>query len=292
MPRWNAAETGSDRVALANDAGMGRVSLLGAVAGTLVAYGAFVVLFAIASAIATAISDDVDLPNLNWEQLGIVSSLIVAAVLLVSYFFGGYVAGRMARRGGAVNGLLVFVLSLLVIVLLTLLINAVVDNEAAIVANLRNAGIPTSWEEWGDAATIAGLASLAAMLVGAVLGGIVGERWHGKLARRAMDPSVGAQARHREMAAERQQAAEDRGRAQSPPPPEPRRDREDEPAPAESANTGWGASRPWARDSTGEPGPREAAPERGPTPAPDRETDRGPRVTRRPRPGPPSGRSR
>ncbi len=284
MPRWNAAETGSDRVALANEAGMGRISLLGVVAGTLVAYGAFVVLFAIASAIATAISDDIDLPNLNWAQLGIVSSLIVAVVLLLSYFFGGYVAGRMARRSGAVNGVLVFVLSLLVMVVLTLLVAVAVDNKDAIAANLRNAGIPTTWDEWGDAATIAGLASLVAMLLGAVLGGIAGERWHGKLARRAMDPSVGAQARHQQLAAERQQAAEEQSWRQPPPPDEPRRDREEEQAPAGQGDTAWGASRPWAtRSSEGAP-QRETGRETHPGPPADREAGTGPRVTRRPRP--------
>jgi hypothetical protein len=34
--------------------------------------------------------------------------------------------------------------------------------------------------------TLAGIASLAAMLVGALLGGVLGERWHSKLTRRAV----------------------------------------------------------------------------------------------------------
>ncbi len=268
---------------------MGRISLLGVLAGALVAYGAFVVLFAVASAIGTAISDDIDLPNLNWEQLGLVSALIVAAVLLVSYFFGGYVAGRMARRSGAINGLLVFVLSLLVVVALTLLVNALVDNEDAIAQNLRNAGIPTSWDEWGDTATIAGLASLAAMLVGAVLGGAVGERWHGKLIRRAMDPSGGARARHQQMAADRQAAEEQSWRQPSSPPPPPGREHEEtvgdgapQPAQPQTAQqTAWGANRTWASD----PRP-QSEPAAGPAPAPS-QAGSGPRVTRRPRTGPP-----
>jgi hypothetical protein len=36
------------------------------------------------------------------------------------------------------------------------------------------------------AGTIAGIGSLAAMLVGALLGGVLGERWHSKLTRRAV----------------------------------------------------------------------------------------------------------
>ncbi|MDP9209899.1 MAG: hypothetical protein M3O65_15710, partial [Actinomycetota bacterium] len=49
--------------------------------------------------------------------------------------------------------------------------------------NLRSIGIPTSGEEWAEIGTIVGLGSLLAMLAGSVLGGILGERWHGKLPR-------------------------------------------------------------------------------------------------------------
>jgi hypothetical protein len=37
----------------------------------------------------------------------------------------------------------------------------------------------------------AGIGSLAAMLVGALLGGMLGERWHTKLTRRAASPKYG-----------------------------------------------------------------------------------------------------
>jgi hypothetical protein len=38
---------------------------------------------------------------------------------------------------------------------------------------------------------IAGIAALVIMLIGSMLGGISGERWHGKLVARALDPSIG-----------------------------------------------------------------------------------------------------
>jgi hypothetical protein len=55
---------------------------------------------------------------------------------------------------------------------------------------------------------VAGLASLVAMLVGSILGGLSGERWHGNLAKRAHDPSMGREAQAREEAidAEKRQA--------------------------------------------------------------------------------------
>ena len=50
----NALETRKDRVAMAQDAGLGRVSLVSVLAGTLVAYGAFAVVLAITAAVAKA----------------------------------------------------------------------------------------------------------------------------------------------------------------------------------------------------------------------------------------------
>jgi hypothetical protein len=118
-------------------------------------------------------------------------------VLFISYFFGGYVAGRMARRAGAVNGVLVFVLAVLVAIGAGVAIGAQADTEA-VVSNLRSLGVPTSGSEYGAIGTVAGLASLVAMLVGSILGGLSGERWHGKLAKRAHDPSVGREAQGRD----------------------------------------------------------------------------------------------
>ena len=91
-------ETPKDRMALAHDAGMGKVSGVSVLAGMLVAFGAFVVLLAIAGGIAAVLGADTDLGSRDFHTLGIGGGIALAAVLLVSYLFGGYVAGRMARR--------------------------------------------------------------------------------------------------------------------------------------------------------------------------------------------------
>jgi len=106
-------------------------------------------------------------------------------VLLMAYLFGGYVAGRMARRAGLLNGLAVFLLALLLVAVVAAVAASQTDAEA-IGRNLRSLGIPTSSSEWGNAGTVAGIGSLAAMLAGALLGGVLGERWHSKLTRRAV----------------------------------------------------------------------------------------------------------
>jgi outer membrane lipoprotein SlyB len=61
----------------------------------------------------------------------------------------------------------------------------------AVQANLRSLGIPTTGTEWGKVGTVDGIGSLAAMLVGALVGGVLGERWHSKLTRRAVSGKYG-----------------------------------------------------------------------------------------------------
>ncbi|MGI8684312.1 MAG: hypothetical protein ACR2MO_04350 [Acidimicrobiales bacterium] len=194
--RAHAVETRSDRAVLAQHAGLGRASLVSVLAGTLVAYGAFAVLLAITAAVAESVGFDTNLSTTEWRGLGAVGGAVVAAVLLVCYLFGGYVAGRMARRAGATNGFLVFVLGVVVAGGVAGLVNVFTDGDE-ILRNLRNVGIPTSGEEWRDVGTVAGIGSLLAMLVGSVLGGALGERWHTKLLALAADPSVGPEAEAR-----------------------------------------------------------------------------------------------
>lgn len=187
-------ETGKDRRSFARDAGMGQVSLLSVLAGTLVALASFAVLLGIAAGILSAIGiDTADLTSNDWEQLGIGGGIVAALVLFLSYLFGGYIAGRMARRAGALNGGLVFLVAILLGLAVALVVGSQTDTEA-VAENLRVLGVPTSGSEYGDIGTVAGIAALLAMLGGSVLGGVLGERWHGKLARRALDPDIGPEA--------------------------------------------------------------------------------------------------
>jgi hypothetical protein len=183
-------ETPSDRAALTRQAGIGKLSFISVLAGVLVAYGAFAVLAALAGAAAIVIGLDTDLSANDWAELGVGSAIVAAVVLLLAYLFGGYVAGRMARRAGLLHGLAVFI-GALVIVALVAAVAATQADTGAIRGNLRSLGIPTTGAEWGDVGTLAGIGSLVAMLVGAVLGGLLGERWHTKLARRAASPDYG-----------------------------------------------------------------------------------------------------
>ena len=195
-------ETRRDRMAMVHDAGLGKISLVSVLAGVLVAYGAFAVVAAITAAVLDAVGvDTADFTANDWRELGVGGGIVAAAVLLLSYLFGGYVAGRMARRAGAANGLAVFVLSVLVAVAVGAAISTQTDTDT-IVDNLRSLGVPTSGGEYSALGTVAGIGSLLAMLVGSLFGGMAGERWHGKLVTRALDPTVGPEAVAADQAAE------------------------------------------------------------------------------------------
>jgi hypothetical protein len=185
-------ETGRERRELAADAGFGGFSITSVLAGVLVAYGAFAILAGLAAAAVDALNIDTDITT-DWETLGTTGGLVVAGLLFLSYLFGGYVAGRMARRNGLAHGAGVLVLGLVVVAAVAALARAGNDPDT-VAGNLRSLGIPTTSDEYGQAGTVAGIASIVALLIGSLLGGALGERWHARLFARAVDPNVGAQA--------------------------------------------------------------------------------------------------
>ena len=191
MSRSRIVESRRDRMELASDAGYPKVSLGSVLAGVLVAYGAFAVLAAIAGAVMTALGVDVESLSTNdWREYGPAAAAVGALCLFLSYLFGGYVAGRMARRAGALNGALVFIFAILLVAGVAAAVGTQAGTDT-VMDNLRSIGVPTSGDDFAAMGTFAGLAGIAAMLFGSVFGGILGERWHGKLLTRAMDPSVG-----------------------------------------------------------------------------------------------------
>lgn len=200
-------ETRRDRQALVADAGLKQLSLMSVVAGALAAYGAFAVLAGLAVGVIKAAEVDIDVSS-QWRDLGMAGGLVVAGLLLVAYLFGGYVAGRMARRSGALHGVCVFVVGLGFAAGAAALARWL-GGDAVAASNLRDLGVPTTLAEWADIATVAGIASLAAMLVGSLAGAVMGERWHSKLLARALDPQRGAEAEARRTAERRAAEAEE-----------------------------------------------------------------------------------
>jgi hypothetical protein len=171
-------ETARTRRRYIEEAGWKTTSGLSVLAGTLVAFGAVALVAAGAGAAGSALGLDAEgISTTEWRQAGIAGAAVGALVLFGSFFFGGYTAGRMSRRAGARHGLLVFLLSVLLVGTVALVAWAVSPD-----VDLRGEGIPTDRDTWGDIGLGAAIAAGAAMLLGSILGGIRGDRWHGRLA--------------------------------------------------------------------------------------------------------------
>ena len=197
-----------DRLELAREAGWGGVSWRSVVAGVFVAYGVIGACIGIAAAVLHPIGLTLDsLSHNDWQQVGLVAGLVAAAVFLGAFTFGGYTAGRMARRAGLRNGVLVAVLG----VVLLAAVAAVAQLEgatSALVDRLESLGAPTDGTTWYGLGVLSGAVALGGMILGALLGGVRGERWHQRLLVRAANPDIGPDADLRAEAERQRRAAE------------------------------------------------------------------------------------
>jgi hypothetical protein len=204
-----------ERLELVREAGWGQVSWLGVAAGVLTAIGAFALCVGVAAAVLSPMGLGLDgLSDNAWKTVGLGAGLGAAGALLGAFAFGGYVAGRMARRAGLRHGVLVFAVGLAVLAAAAG-IAQLEDGLSAIRDRVESVGAPTGNGVWGGVAVITGAAAVAGMLLGSLLGGVRGERWHQRLIARALDPDIGPEADLRaDVDAQRKAAAEALERAQ------------------------------------------------------------------------------
>src|SRR5215212_4296933 len=125
-------------------------------------------------------------PDLSGGQIGasVITGLALLGVLIfLTYFFGGYVAGRLARFDGGRNGAMVLVWTFIVVLILALAaaifsgflpagmaegITNLVDRSVSTAGNLAGAGV---------AGLVAAAAALLLALLGGSLGGCMGSRY-------------------------------------------------------------------------------------------------------------------
>jgi MFS family permease len=163
----------------------GGLSWGSALFGWLVAVGLAALLVALSSAAGAAVG----LTEATEDQatdaagtIGIVGAILLLAILVIAYYAGGYVAGRMARFNGPRQGFAVWLLGLIVTVVLAAA-GVVLGAEYNVLESLSLPRIPV--EE--GALTTGGLIALAAVFIGtlaaAVLGGKTGSHYHRKVDR-------------------------------------------------------------------------------------------------------------
>jgi len=149
--------------------------------GWLTATGLLVMLSAIAAAIIGAFGFETDAAEVDFGA-ALASAIVLLAILFVSYLAGGYVAGRMARFAGAKQGVAVWIWGVVVTGVL-IAIAAIAGSQLDV---LSRAGVMPQIafgpdQVLGTALTIAG--ALVVSLLGAVLGGVAGMRFHRRVDR-------------------------------------------------------------------------------------------------------------
>ena len=155
--------------------------------GWLSANGLAVLLVALLSAAGVGLGlaqglDSVDEAAEQAGTVGLAGAIGLLVVLFLAYLAGGYVAGRMARFDGARQGLAVWLIGLLVVVGLALAGTAL-GAQYNVLQQLNLPRIPIDEGTATTAGVITLAAILVATLVGAVLGGTLGTRYHRKVDR-------------------------------------------------------------------------------------------------------------
>jgi hypothetical protein len=113
--------------------------------------------------------------------IGIAGAAGMLAIIFVGYYCGGYVAGRMARFAGARQGVAVWLWTLFLA-----LVAAVIATVTGAVSGVRLdelIRLPMSGGVLSAGAAAMAVGVLVVTLVGAVLGGLAGMRYHRRIDR-------------------------------------------------------------------------------------------------------------
>ncbi|HWI31983.1 MAG TPA: hypothetical protein VNT50_10860 [Microbacterium sp.] len=158
--------------------------------GWLTATGTAVLLTALVAAVAAAIGfgagtvdEAADVAAENTGTVGVVGAIVLGLVLLVAYFAGGYVAGRMARFSGVKQGIAVWLWAV-VIAIVVAVITATAGSQWDILADLDSfPRIPVTPETATATGILTAVGAAVVTLAGAILGGAAGMRYHRRVDR-------------------------------------------------------------------------------------------------------------
>jgi hypothetical protein len=155
--------------------------------GWLSANGLAVLLVALLSAAGVAIGLTQGVPTTDVaaqqaDTIGVVGGIVLLVILFLAYLAGGYVAGRMARFDGTRQGVAVWVIGLLVVLALAAL-GLVFGAQFNVLQQLNLPRIPIDEGTATPGGIIALVAVLLVTLLGAVLGGKLGDHYHRKVDR-------------------------------------------------------------------------------------------------------------
>ncbi len=156
--------------------------------GWLVAIAVSILLISIVGAIAAAVGSNTDVTQSQAEReagtIGIVAGVILLVVLMIAYYTGGYVAGRMSRFDGGKQGAAAWLIGL-VVTIIALVLGVVFDAQYNILDRVSLPTLPISTDKLSLGGVITAVAIVLGTLVAAMLGGKVGSRYHRKVDKAA-----------------------------------------------------------------------------------------------------------
>lgn len=122
----------------------------------------------------------------NAGTIGIVGAAILVVILLLAYYAGGYVAGRMARFDGGRQGLRVWLLGLLVTIAAAIA-GWIGGSQYNVFQQLNLPRIPVDEGSITTGAIITLIVVLVGTLLAAMAGGKAGDRYHARVDASAWD---------------------------------------------------------------------------------------------------------
>jgi len=153
----------------------GGIDIPASLVGMLTALATTIILAGLIGAALGAVDYQTGLEG-DAEDIALWSMIGGVAVLFFAYLVGGWAAGRMARYDGARNGFATGVW--------TLVFGAILAGLGAWFGSdydvFRNVELPQwfSTDAFTTRAIISGVAAIAAMFIGGIVGGLWGERYH------------------------------------------------------------------------------------------------------------------
>jgi hypothetical protein len=138
-------------------------------------------LAAAGSAIAvTSIKNTSSVSSGTVSTVGLVSGILLLIALAISYYAGGYVAGRMARFNGARQGFGAWLLGIILALILGGL-GAAFGAKYNLVQQLNLPHLPINQGSFTTGGIIASIAAVLVTLAAAMMGGKQGEHFHNKI---------------------------------------------------------------------------------------------------------------
>jgi hypothetical protein len=125
----------------------------------------------------------------NPRPLGLAGAIALVVIVFIAYLAGGYVAGRMARFNGARQGLGVWLWAIVIAIILGVI--GLIAGNRYNVLSITNSfpRMPVNEGTMTAGGIILAAALVVVALIGAVLGGLLGMRFHRRVDRVGLEPT-------------------------------------------------------------------------------------------------------